>query len=75
MTGMSALHDLKSIIHYDIQTSNVLMRVADHKVAVAKIANFGVAMTIKILRSIVASAGTLAWIAPETFDWHVLGNE
>jgi len=71
-TGMNALHDLKSIIHRDLKTSNVLMSVADHRVAVAKIADFGVAMTIETLRSTAnasgSGAGTLAWMAPETFD-------
>jgi len=68
-TGMSALHDLKSIIHRDLKTCNVLMSTADLTVAVAKIADFGVAMAIETLPSTVsAGSGTLAWMAPETFD-------
>jgi len=71
--GMTELHSLspQSIIHRDLKAANVLLSSNDLASAVAKVTDFGVAMTLETVRSSSSAggggAGTLQWMAPETF--------
>ena len=71
--GMAELHSLlpSSIIHRDLKAANVLLSSADLPRAVAKVTDFGVATFVQTVRATVSgggATGTLAWMAPETFD-------
>ena len=71
--GMAELHSLlpSSIIHRDLKAANVLLSSADLPRAVAKVADFGVATFVQTVWSSSSGGGrkgTLAWMAPETFD-------
>ena len=70
---MGELHSLlpSSIIHRDLKAANVLLSSADLPRAVAKVTDFGVATFVQTVRATVSgggATGTLAWMAPETFD-------
>ena len=71
--GMTELHSLspQSIIHRDLKAANVLVSSNDLPSAVAKVTDFGVAMTLETVRSSSSAggdgAGTLQWMVPETF--------
>ena len=71
---MTELHSLspQSIIHRDLKAANVLLSANDQASAVAKVTDFGVAMTLETVRSSSSAggggAGTLQWMAPETFE-------
>jgi poly [ADP-ribose] polymerase 10/14/15 len=71
--GMTELHSFlpMSIIHRDLKAANVLLSSNDLASAVAKVTDFGVAMTLETVRSSSSAgggvAGTLQWMAPETF--------
>ncbi len=69
--GVNKLHSL-SIIHRDLKAANVLLSSEDLDTAVAKVADFGLSMTLEKSLSSSSSqkggAGTLAWNAPETFQ-------
>eukprot|EP01045_Picozoa_sp_COSAG04_P020058 COSAG04_NODE_2013_length_4999_cov_66.515510_1_plen_1522_part_00 len=74
-SGLEALHGLvpTPIIHRDLKAANVLMSSRTLDVAVPKIADFGVAETVRTNAATFGSAGggggvgTWAWKAPETF--------
>ena len=71
--GMAELHSLlpSSIIHRDLKAANVLLSSAELPQAVAKVADFGVATFVHSVWSNSSGGGrkgTLAWMAPETFD-------
>ena len=69
--GMTELHSLslQSIIHRDLKAANVLLSFNDLASAVAKVTDFGVAMTLETVRSSSSAGGggpgTLQWMAPE----------
>jgi poly [ADP-ribose] polymerase 10/14/15 len=70
--GMTELHSLSpQIIHRDLKAANVLLSSNDLASAVAKVTDFGVAVTLETVRSSSSAggggAGTLQWMAPETF--------
>ena len=71
--GMKELHRLlpQPIIHRDLKAANVLLSSTDLSIAVPKVADFGIAITMDTMRSTLTGgggmAGTLAWKAPETF--------
>jgi len=74
--GMAFLHSLlpNNILHRDLKGANVLFSSEDLTSALAKIADFGLAVTVGTIQSTSSvagasgGAGTLAWKAPETFD-------
>ena len=70
-SGMDELHSsLPSIIHRDLKAANVLLSSADRDKAVAKVCDFGVAMTLQTLKSTLSAGGgmgTLAFMPPEAF--------
>ena len=69
--GMTELHSLspKSIVHRDLKAANILLSSTDLTSAVAKVTDFGVAMTLVTVRSASSAggggAGTLQLKAPE----------
>ena len=71
-SGMAQMHALlpTSIIHHDLKAANVLLSATDLDRAVAKVGDFGVAMTMETIKSTLSergSTGTLAWMSPEAF--------
>jgi poly [ADP-ribose] polymerase 10/14/15 len=70
--GMTELHSFlpTCIIHRDLKAANVLLSSTNLVSAVAKVADFGVAITLETVRSMSSAgggAGSLQWMAPETF--------
>eukprot|EP01043_Picozoa_sp_COSAG02_P049529 COSAG02_NODE_4982_length_4751_cov_8.305245_2_plen_1387_part_01 len=69
--GLASLHsEPNAIVHRDLKAANVLLSSTKLSIAVAKVADFGVAevmMTEVQSRRSAGSVGTLAWKAPETF--------
>ena len=71
--GLACLHDTvpRAILHRDLKAANVLLSSQELSIAVAKVADFGVAETMNtqaMSRRSAGHVGTLAWKAPETFD-------
>jgi serine/threonine protein kinase len=71
--GVGKLHGLlpHAVIHRDLKAGNVLLSSSNLSLAVAKVADFGLAKAADTIRSQQSAAGgmagTLAWKAPETF--------
>lgn len=66
LNGMEALHQ-QSIIHGDIKSENILIKLLETGEAVAKLADFGCSLTVehKENHSEVWIGGTPRWRAPE----------
>ncbi len=68
-SGMAALLPTR-IFHCNLKAANVLLSATDLDRAVAKVGDFGVAMTMETIKSTLSergSTGTLAWMSPEAF--------
>jgi serine/threonine protein kinase len=69
---MKSMHEHRTspVVHRDLKASNVLLDAVDLTVAVAKVADFGVAKVMDTLVVDTYALGALEWSAPETLAGH-----